>query len=307
MRTSVDPVSVAIEVVDRAGLAEEQQPGGDIEDVGRAERDDRGQIGERLERRIGALDNPGGRPADQQRQHGARRREHQRVHAGGEKVPAAQHRFEIAQPPLRGVHGGARDRHAALHQEHERRHHQRGQDHNQERRQPCGLPRRNPRPARRDRRRLGSRSDVADMRQIGGRGHERTPPWEPFWRAFCSQSHGSASSYLSRAAENYRRQKKESGQYQPAKKLLINSPRGCKGLRGILEGAKAWQRLLRSDIGHFSVTATATRHGASGCTEAWKAIGSTRIWSGARRRRARCQRPCARFFGTARIFPRAPR
>ena len=76
---------VAVELVDRPGLAEHQEPGRDIENVGRAERDDRGHIGEPLERRIGALDDPGHDPADQQRDGGAAGRERQRVEGGGDE------------------------------------------------------------------------------------------------------------------------------------------------------------------------------------------------------------------------------
>ena len=173
MRTSVEPVSVAVEMIDRPGLAEEQQPGRDVEDVGRAERDDRGEIGERLERRVGALDDPGGDPADHEREQRARRREHERVDAGGDEVaalraPPRNCRGPTAESPDVGPAMVS----AALQQQQERRHHQRREDHDQQRRQHRRLPRRPPRPARRHR--PAGRRDSPDAQcrgQVRGRGH----------------------------------------------------------------------------------------------------------------------------------------
>ncbi len=156
-------------MIDRAGLAEEQQPGGDVEDIGRAQRDDRGEIGERLERRVGALDDPGRHPADQERQRRARRREHQRIDGGGDDVPALQHRLEIAEAPRRRARRRPGDGEAALDQEQERRHHQRQQDDDQQRGEDRGLPRRQAGAARRGRRKGGAGIDTRD---VSRRGHE---------------------------------------------------------------------------------------------------------------------------------------
>ena len=167
-----DDVGVAgerpVEMIDRSGFAEEQQPGGDVEDVGRAERDDRGEIGERLERRVGALDDPRRHPPDQQRQRRARRREHQRVDRGGDDVPALQHRLEIAEAPGGAARRRPGDGEAALHQEQERRHDQRQQDHDQQRRHDRRLMRRQAGPAWRNSRECSPRIDTRD---VGRRGH----------------------------------------------------------------------------------------------------------------------------------------
>ena len=123
--------NAAVELIDRAGLAEQQQPRRHIKNVRRAERDDRGEIGQRLERRIGALDDPGGGPSDRQRDHRAAGREHERVGAGGKEAPTPQHRFEIGQAPFAAA---LRVHDTGFEQKHERRQHQRGEHDDQDRR-----------------------------------------------------------------------------------------------------------------------------------------------------------------------------
>ena len=113
---------MAIELIDRPGLAEHQQPGTDIENVRSSKRDDRGEIGERLERRVGALDDPGADPADHNRYRRAAGREYERVDARCDKAPAAEHGREIPDAPL---YAALRigDQNACLDEKQERRQH----------------------------------------------------------------------------------------------------------------------------------------------------------------------------------------
>jgi hypothetical protein len=117
------PGERAVELVDRSGLAEHEEPGADIENVGRAERDDGGEIGERLPWRVGALDDEGVGRAEHQRQRGAARGEQERITQRREELPGAEHAGEIVETkPHAAVRRGHRD--AALQQEDERRQHE---------------------------------------------------------------------------------------------------------------------------------------------------------------------------------------
>ena len=139
--------NAAVELIDRAGLAEQQQPRRHIKNVRRSERDDRGEIGQRLERRIGALDDPGGGPADRQRDHRAAGREHERVGADGKEAPTPQHRFEVGQAPFAAA---LRVHDTGFEQKHERRQHQRGEHDDQDRRKQRRLVSGETGPKRRD-------------------------------------------------------------------------------------------------------------------------------------------------------------
>src|SRR5262249_53355492 len=63
-------------------------------------RDYRAEIGKRLERRVGALDDPGIDPADDQRQRGAAGGENERVRGGCEEAAACENRDEIREAPF---------------------------------------------------------------------------------------------------------------------------------------------------------------------------------------------------------------
>ncbi len=107
--------------VDRPGFAEQQQPGDDVEDIGNAERDDRGQIEDLPAWRIGPLGKPGLRRADHQRE---QRRAQRIEHAVEQRRPeraAAEDRGEV--PKGEGAEAAARIElmHARIGQEHERR------------------------------------------------------------------------------------------------------------------------------------------------------------------------------------------
>ena len=183
----------AVEMIDRSGLAEEQKPSGDVENVRCAERDDRGEIGECLER-VGALDDPGGDPADHERSAALAAANTSEL-ARGEEIARVQHGCEIAETPLVGERGRPRNRHTSLQQKHERRHHQRAKDHNQHGCEQSGLAGRDARPSRRCPA-VSIAGKVAHLREIGRGRHRRVPYPGRFWPALCSPESRSASGYL---------------------------------------------------------------------------------------------------------------
>ena len=112
------------EIVERPVAAEQEQPGDDIEHERRAERDDRGEIGEGLERRIGALDQPGDEAAEGERDRHAAEAEDQRIRQAAEELPVGQKPPVIGEGEIAGRAGHRRGVQAAVEQENQRRHDQ---------------------------------------------------------------------------------------------------------------------------------------------------------------------------------------
>ena len=112
------------EIVERPVAAEQKQPGDDIEHERRAERDDRGEIGEGLERRIGALDQPRHQAAEGERDRHAAEAEDQRIEQAAEELPVGQELPVIGEGEIAGRAGHRRGVQAAVEQKNQRRHDQ---------------------------------------------------------------------------------------------------------------------------------------------------------------------------------------
>jgi hypothetical protein len=109
--------------IDRAGAAEQEQPGRDVENVGRAERYDRRQIGEGLERRRSAHDEPGDDTAHADGECGGADAEHEGIRQALVKLPVGQDPAVMIEREVAEVAGRRGQAKAALDERHQRRDH----------------------------------------------------------------------------------------------------------------------------------------------------------------------------------------